>query len=129
MSLPASIRAYPDCAELFELAAKDPKGARACLGTRDAAIHMRTRMHYFRSLDRQANAEVYPQGDPMHGVSLYDELVVQLKQDNANEWWLYVEPRGSKILAMEGLSDEPPLLEADSTEVLSLTHQPDGDPT
>lgn len=105
MSLPNSLRSYDDCRKLYEAAKDDPKGARACLGTHDACIAMRTRMHYFRKLDRDANAAIYPVGDPMHGTSVFDDYMVQILQDTANEYWLYVQPHGARVLAIEGLSE------------------------
>lgn len=105
MSMPTSLRAYADCQELWEKAKADPKGARACLGTQDAALVMRQRMHQMRSLDRKANAETYIEDHPMHGVSVYDELQISLKMDETNEWWLYIEPRTAKILQVDGLSE------------------------
>ena len=60
MSQINSLRAYTDCQALFDRALLDPKGARARMGTQEACINMRTRMHYFRKLDRDANAKVYP---------------------------------------------------------------------
>lgn len=120
MSLPASIRSYPDCQQLFELAASDPKGARACMGTYEAAIGMRTRLHKFRVLDREANADIYPRGDPKHAVSLYDEYVVQIVQDEDAKFWTYVTPRSSRVLAMEGLSEVGDLIDIDGDEVKLL---------
>jgi hypothetical protein len=116
MAMPTSLRAYSDCQELYEAAARDPKGARACLGTYEAAIGMRTRMHYFRKLDREANAETYDSGHPMHGVSTFDEYVVQIQSDTAGEFWLYIRPLSAKILAIEGLSDVP-LIDNDVIDV------------
>ena len=88
MSLPTSLRSYIDCQKVFEAAVADPKGARVCLGTYDACINMRSRMHYFRKLDRNANADTYPEGHPMHGVSAYDDFVIQIRPDTAGEFWL-----------------------------------------
>lgn len=119
MSLPNSLRAYADCQQLYEAAVADPKGARACLGTHDACVGMRTRMHYFRKLDREANAETYPIGDPMHGASAYDDFVIQIMQDEDEEWWLYVTPRSAKILAIEGLSQVPEQIDDNITDVES----------
>jgi len=105
MSMPNSLRSYTDCEELFDRAKSDPKGARACLGTLESATNMRTRMHYFRKLARLANEEIYPRGDPLHGVSVYDELVVQIIKDENAEYWLYIQPRSAKILEVQGLSE------------------------
>lgn len=111
MSQINSLKAYTDCRELFEAALADPKGARALLGTQEACINMRTRMHYFRKLDREANERIYPAGDPMHGTSIYDPYVVQLIMDEDKEWWMYVSPR-AKALHIEGLSEVPDLIDA-----------------
>lgn len=117
MSLPTSIRAYDDCKTLYEAAALDPKGVRACLGTEGAAMGMRTRMNYYRKLDREANAEIYPSDHPMYNLSPYDIFVNLLMVDADGEWWLYVQPRTSKILAIEGLSEVPDLVDVDGEEV------------
>lgn len=111
MSQINSLKAYTDCQTLFEAALADPKGARAKLGTQDACINMRTRMHYFRKLDREANKRTYPVNDPMHGTSVYDPYIVQMFKDEDGDWWMYVSPR-SKILQIEGLSEVPDLIDA-----------------
>lgn len=105
MSQINSLRAYTDCQALFDRATLDPKGARARIGTQEQCINMRTRMHYFRKLDREANERVYPVDDPMHGTSIYDPYVVRLLPDEDGEWWVYVQPRTPGDMVIEGLSD------------------------
>lgn len=106
MSQINSILAYGDCQKLFEAALADPKGARACLGTYEACMNMRTRMHYFRNLDRKANQATYPEGHMLHGTSIYDPYVVRDPiKDEDDKWWLYVEPRGATEMVIEGLSE------------------------
>lgn len=105
MSLPNSLGAYLDCRALYDAALNDPKGARACLGTYESCLNMRTRMHYFRMLDRRANMETYPPGDPKHGTSVYDDYVIQITGDTEGEFWLYIQPRSARVLAIEGLSE------------------------
>lgn len=111
MSLPTSLKAYDECRDLFDQALADPKGARACLETYDACVGMRTRMHYFRKLDREANEKTYPVNHPMHGTSIYDVLEVRIIPDEDNRFWLYVTPRTGKITVVEGLSDVPDLID------------------
>lgn len=111
MSLPTHIGSYDDCRDIFERASLDPKGARAKAGDHAAAISLRTRLHYFRTLDRRANAEIYEAGHPMHGRSLYDGFLVELIPDVDDDWWAYVTPRKDKILALEGLSEVGDLVE------------------
>lgn len=126
MSMPTSLRAYRDCEELYARAAADPKGARACLGTYESAVQMRTRMHYFRKLDREANLTIYPTGHPMHGESTYDEFVVQIIRDEDDEFWLYITPRSARILAIEGLSEVGELIEAEGEEVHQIEDHSNG---
>ena len=110
MSQINSLRAYTDCKELFDAAMADPKGARAQVGDQGAAMNMRTRLHYFRRLDREANEKIYPVDNPMHGTSIYDTFVVRMYMDTEDQWWIYVEPRGTGLV-IEGLSDTPEVME------------------
>ena len=106
MSQINSLLAYGDCQRLFEAALGDPKGARAMIGTQEQCLNMRTRMHYFRNLDRKANLHVYKPGDAMYGTSIYDPYVVRDPVcDEDGNWWLYVEPRSNTNMIIEGLSE------------------------
>jgi hypothetical protein len=116
MSQINSLRAYTDCEKLFNAATADPKGARCRIGTQEACINMRTRMHYFRKLDREANAGTYPEGHALHGTSAYDPYVVRIIKDEDSEWWLYVEPRASDNMIIEGLSEVGELIELNPTD-------------
>lgn len=117
MSQINSLRAYDDCLKAFEAALADPKGARVLCGTYEAAMNMRTRMHYFRNLDRKANGSTYPVDHPQHGTSVYDPYVVRNPiPDEDGAWWLYIEPRASGDMVIEGLSDTPALLDANITD-------------
>jgi hypothetical protein len=117
MSMPNSLRAYSDCRDLYDAATADPKGARACLGTYESCINMRTRMHYFRKLDRGANAETYPSNHPMHGVSTFDDYVIQIVKDEDEQYWLYIQNRSAKIIHVEGLSEVGDLIDVEGNEV------------
>lgn len=123
MSLPNSLRAYSDCKDLYDAALADPKGCRACLGTYESCMSMRTRMHYYRNLDRKANAETYERGHPMHGVSVYDDFVIRILKDEDSAFWLYIQPNSAKILYIEGLSDVPDLIDVEPTETKMLEDQ------
>ena len=113
MSQINSLRAYDDCLRVFDSALADLKGARVLCGTYEAAMNMRTRMHYFRNLDRKANAGTYPEGHALHGTSVYDPYVVRNPiPDEDGAWWLYIEPRSSADMVIEGLSDTPDLLDS-----------------
>ncbi len=117
MSQINSLRAYDDCKAVFESALTDPKGARAKIGDHGMALNMRTRMHYFRNLDRNANTQTYPPDHPMHATSVYDPFVVRLYPDEDAIWWVYVQPRGVSGMVIEGLSEVDELIEVEGTEV------------
>lgn len=132
MTLPTSLKAYPDCEALWDAALADKAGARARVRSQDAAINLRSRMHYYRNLLRKQNRDVYDANHPLHGTSVYDHLFIQMfpDEDDRTVFWLYVCPRDSGELLIEGLSDSPPLLEqppidGEATEVLALTDQSD----
>lgn len=117
MSQINSLRAYDDCARVFEAALADPKGSRVRVGTQEAAMNMRTRMHYFRNLDRKASTSIYPPDSPNYGVSIYDPYVVRNPiRDEDGEWWLYIEPRASADLVIEGLSEVDGLIDQNVTD-------------
>lgn len=121
MSQINSLRAYDDCRKVFEAALTDPKGARARIGPdHGMAINMRTRMHYFRNLDRKANTDTYPEGHINHGTSVYDAYVVRIYPDEDRAWWVYIEPRGATDMVIEGLSDTPQLIEIEVAEILAI---------
>ena len=126
MSLPSSIGAYRDCQDLFDRAKADPKGIRACLGTYEACFQKRQRMHYFRSLDREASKSVYPGDHPSFGLSVYDDLMLTIIPDEDKQWWLYIQPRAGQILHIEGLSEVPDLIDVDATEVQLIEDHTDG---
>jgi hypothetical protein len=126
MSLPSSLLAYYDCKALFEAALADPKGARALIGTHDACMRFRTRMHYYRSLDRKANAETYPKGHPSHGTSVCDPFVVQIMADEDGAHWIYVSPITAEGLYIEGLSSVGDLIEVEGNEVNLLEDHSNG---
>ncbi len=121
MSLPTSLSAYRDCEALFMKATEGQRGARAKLASYDACVQLRTRLHYFRTLDRKANAETYPHGHPSHGQSVYDEYVVQIFLDEdaatTGECWIYIQRRSAGILALETLDDNTDLIEGEASEI------------
>ena len=109
MALTDAIAAYEDCERLFDQAINKPKGIRVCLGAGDeakkAAHYLRMRMNHFRQLQRKEAMKVYDRTDPRYGKSEYDKLYVRLAEDEAGEFWLYIDPAGqeAQILAIEDI--------------------------
>lgn len=84
---------YSDCFTLFEKALEDAKGARYQVSggeSRSDAWYFRLRMHNARQIDRKDNKELFELGDPLYGRSIYDPLLIQIKQDVEEKWWIYV---------------------------------------
>lgn len=116
MSLPNSLKAYTDVQRMFEKAEQGTKGARFKLSTREECINLRTRLHYYRTLDREANAKTYPADHHLHGQSPFDEFVVQIVPDQDAGHWIYIVRRGANILAEELLDSDDFLLDVAPTD-------------
>ncbi len=123
MSLPQSLGAYRDCASYFDRATSDPRGIRLCGQTYEICFGLRQRMHYYRNLDRRANANTYPEGHPMAGTSVYDDYILQIIKDEDDAWWLYITPRSAQVLHIEGLSEVGELIEVERNEVHMIEDQ------
>jgi len=73
----------------------------------EAAIHLRSRIHQARKIDREENKDAYEEGHPMHGQSNYDKLVCRIKSSN-NHTYLYLEQRNAENFEVEPLSEDRP---------------------
>lgn len=106
MSLPNRIAAYDDCLNIFEAALRDG-GVRVAFKDYGEARHFGLRMNNARALQREEASRIYHESDKRHGQSIYDKLTVrQPVADETGEWWIYVEPYHSKILAIERLKSK-----------------------
>lgn len=100
---------YTDCFTLFDRALDDKKGVRYQVNkgaSRGDAWQFRLRMHNARQIDRKDNKELYEVGAPLYGRSIYDPLLIQIKQDVEQKWWIYVvhtEIDGDEIEALSEL--------------------------
>lgn len=116
--------AYEDCFDYLDQALAQPDGIRVSVGLDDdddspgKAKQLQVRLHYARSLDRRDSKIIYPKDDPNHGTSVYDPLIVKIRQSDG-EIWVYIEPRTAKAkveairpgqaIAMVKPKDPPPL--------------------
>lgn len=92
MTSSISKAAYTDCFDLFDRALDAPNGIRKRATDDGQALNLRQRLHYARTLKRRESFEVYPPDSPHYGTSPYDNLIVQVKQDDG-AWWVYIKPR------------------------------------
>ena len=95
MSTSTSRKSYADCYTLLDQALDSAIGIRIDLGEGDpgvgAAHQLRMRLHYARRLSREEAEEVYPSDHPSHGVSVYDSLVIRIREAEG-KWWIYIQP-------------------------------------
>lgn len=103
--------AYGDCYSIMDQAIESGRGVRVKIEgeTFELALgqarHLRLRMHKARSLDRDANMEIYFDPlHPMHGQSEYDRLVTRIKAEWPNVW-LYVEIADERRYTVESLNE------------------------
>ena len=105
MSISNSRLSYTDCYQLLDQAVEDSLGARVCLGTYEAANFFRMRCHQARAINRRDNQEMYELGDPKHGASVYDQVVLRLKEDEEGAFWVYAEKSTLDPGEIESLSE------------------------
>lgn len=92
MSLPITRQAYADCEAIFERASLAPHGIRIRQASYGYAVMLRMRMHKFRTILRELNAQTYEIGHKMYAASEFDNFSVRLREDAAGIHWVYVEP-------------------------------------
>jgi hypothetical protein len=82
MSISESRLAYIDCFAAMDKAIDDEAGARVPMESMDAATFYRMRCHQARKIDRRRNREIYEEGHLMYGLSIYDKLVIRIRNVN-----------------------------------------------
>lgn len=114
MPVSSSRLSYSDCFTLFDKAYNDTKGCRFQVKPSGAdgrnygdCYHFRLRMHQARAIDRKDNRALYPDpSEPLHGRSIYDSLVIQIKgPDSEGMHWIYVSHTEIDVNDIESLSE------------------------
>lgn len=104
MTISDSRFAYSDCFEAWEKALNDEVGVRIPVKDIDAAYHLRMRLHQARKIERRENKDTYPDaGHHMHGKSVYDTLIVQIKNDEGV--WIHIVRGGINVDEIQPLSE------------------------
>jgi hypothetical protein len=104
--------AYSDCFDLMDKALADQKGIKVKFAQQEDAWHFRIRLHTARKIDRIDNKEVYDQGHPMYGRSVYDQLTMRIRKASEGVW-LRLERIDAREFEIESLTEpesEPELL-------------------
>lgn len=106
MPLPTHPNAYEREYEYFEKAMDSAKGIRIRFDTRSTATLFALRMCTARKIAADETCRLYEPSDPRHGKSEFYKLVVRHPvEDTEGAWWVYVEPHGLEISAVEDLAD------------------------
>lgn len=107
MTAPTTRLSYGDAYDALERAKEDEKGIRLRFDDYAAAATFRSRVHNARQVDRRDNAEIYDEdrGNPLYGRSVYDSLIVRIRQDTAGAWWVYIEHTSIEKMVVESLSE------------------------
>jgi hypothetical protein len=126
MTTSTSRLSFKDCYQVFDEALAGKHGARCIVGSYSKANFFRLRMHQARVIDRKDNMEIYP--DPSHGLhgrSLYDQLMLVLKEDVKHNWWIYAIKTELDPARIERLDGDAPIeyIETDYEEVKLLEDQ------
>lgn len=109
MTLPNHLGAYGFEIEHFERANDDPTGIRVHFGKDSAAAKkFQLRLHQARALDRQQTRRMYPPQDIRAGSSIYDPLVVRVREDISGDWWVYIERQKFDPTRIESLTEDQP---------------------
>ncbi len=106
MTAPTTRLSYGDAFDAFDRAKDDPKGIRLRFSDFAAAATFRSRLHNARSVDRRDNTTIYELGDALYGRSVYDPLIVRIRQDEESLWWVYIEHTSIDKMVVESLSEE-----------------------
>mgnify|MGYP001604604296 CR=1 FL=1 len=105
MATSQSRLSYSDCYEVLDKAIANQKGIRVQVDDFGAGNNYRLRLHQARAIDRKDNRETFPEGHKLHGRSVYDQLVVRIKEIKG-KWWMYLERFSTANLNIEPLGEE-----------------------
>src|SRR5882672_4516412 len=101
--------AYSDCFDLMDKAIADPKGIKVKFAQGEDAWHFRIRLHTARKIDRNDNRDIYDQGHPMHGRSVYDQLTMRIRLEDRSNLsgiaWLRLERIDAREFEIESLTE------------------------
>lgn len=90
MATSTSRFSYQDCYDILDKAVANEKGVRFPIPDYGYGAHLRVRLHYARTIDRKENKEAYEPGHKLHGRSIYDPIVVRLREEE-RQWFMYLE--------------------------------------
>lgn len=127
MATSTSRLSYQDCYDILDKAIANEKGIRFPVSDYGYGNHLRVRLHYSRTLDRQENRITYPPEHKLHGRSIYDPIVVRLKQEG-ERWFMYLERHDIDSFDIQPLGEENVLDETTNGNLREIGGTGDGQP-
>lgn len=104
MSQSSSLFAYNDVRDAFERALQSPHGIKITYSSYSQAIHERSRFNQFRKLHRAETLDIYDEGHPLRGKSVYEALNLRIpRRSEPDSNILYIEPRTIANMQIEDL--------------------------
>lgn len=91
MPMPSSNEALADARGFMDKAIESSKGGRILFLTREQAWAWRNRCYAARTREKKQNAQVYPEGEPMHNSTVWHKLIFaieELDRDGTKIWAL-----------------------------------------
>jgi hypothetical protein len=116
--------AYSDCFDLMDKAIADPKGIKIKFAAGEDAWHFRIRLHTARKIDRLDNKDIYDQGHPMHGRSVYDQLTMRIRK-TSDFAWLRLERIDTREFEIESLTEPEREPELSFTQTALIVKEPE----
>lgn len=104
MTIPTSHLSYTDCYDTMDRALEDEQGVRVKFRTFGEATFFRMRCHQARAINRRMNKELHEVGHPMHGGSIYDRLILRIRESGAVAY-VYIEKMTNIMGDIESLAD------------------------
>lgn len=105
MATSSSRLSYNDCYDILNLALQNTKGIKVEIGDYGIGNHLRVRLHTARTIDRKDNRQSYQPDHKLYGRSIYDPLVIQLKNED-DKWWMYIQRMDASALNIEPLGED-----------------------
>jgi hypothetical protein len=128
MATSTSRLSYQDCYDILDKALENQKGIMFKVSDFGAGNHLRVRLHSARTIDREDNRVVYPPDHKLHGRSVYDPLVIRLRQLTKDEWTMYIERFNIEALDIKPLGEEHVLNETANSNLRETSAEGGGEP-
>lgn len=129
MSTPTSLLSYQDCLDYFDTALRYTEGCRIPVADINDAFNLRMRLNNCRKLHREANAQMYPEHNIMHGRSQYDAIVVKIKRQGVDDTlYVVLERIDISRRKVEGVGDyveDEGMIPIEQAKPLQIEHQRD----